>query len=162
MRCLDRLDMTGLRGAFWPPLHGCHLEPPIVVISSLSRDLFLSVLFSLTPRKGPKEGCYPQGPLQRGMQTGVADDRRLPCLFGIAGHAIFSPTSLLSPSLGKGLTGPRRMFLSAGAGGQSSRHCHLDRSGEIPRQARDDKKRCLDRLDMTKENGRHDKALVLA
>ena len=108
MRCLDRLDMTGLRGAFWPPLHGCHLEPPIVVISSLSRDLFfifLSVLFSLTPRKGPKEGCYPQGPLHRGMQTGVADDRRLPCLFGIAGHAIFSLTSLLSPSLGKGLTG---------------------------------------------------------
>ena len=38
------------------------------------------------------------------MQTKVADDRRLPCLFGIAGHAIFSPTSLLSPSLGKGLT----------------------------------------------------------
>ena len=80
------------------------------VISSLSRDLFfifLSVLFSLTPRKGPKEGCYPQGPLDRGMQTGVADDRRLPCLFGIAGHAIFFLTSLLAPSLGKGLTGPR-------------------------------------------------------
>ena len=25
--------------------------------------------FSLTPRKEPKEGCYPQGPLHRGMQT---------------------------------------------------------------------------------------------
>ena len=62
-------------------------------------------VFSLTREKEPKEGCYPQGPLDRGMQTGVADDRRLPCLFGIAGHAIFSPTSLLSPSLGKGLTG---------------------------------------------------------
>ena len=75
-------------------ISSCHPELaegslfPSFVISSLSRDLFLSILFSLTPRKGPKEGCYPQGPLHRGMQTKVADDRRLSCLSGIAGHAM--------------------------------------------------------------------------
>ena len=116
------------------PCSFCHLEPPIVVISSppslssrACREIFFYLSFSRSLRENfsstflrreesSKEAFPHPRPSPRGrMQTGVADARRLPCLFGIAGHAIFSLTSLLSPSLGKGLTGPRRMFLSAGA-----------------------------------------------
>ena len=46
----------------------------VAIVMSLGGLLFEKkqkemFVFSLTPRKEPKEGCYPQGPLDRGMQT---------------------------------------------------------------------------------------------
>jgi len=44
--------------------------------------------FSLTPRKEPKEGCYPQGPLHRGMQTEDCRNRQSSVGFSNAGRRV--------------------------------------------------------------------------
>ena len=93
------------------------ISSPPSLSSRACREIFFYLSFSRSLRENfsstflrreesSKEAFPHPRPSPRGrMQTGVADDRRLPCLFGIAGHAIFFPTSLLAPSLGKGLTG---------------------------------------------------------
>ena len=45
-------------------------------------------VFSLTPRKEPKEGCYPQGPLDRGMQTEDCRNRQSSVGFSNAGRRV--------------------------------------------------------------------------
>ena len=71
MRCLDRLDMTGLRGAFWPPLHGCHLE--------LVERSFFYLSFSRSLReKDQKRGATPKAPFKGGCkrESRTTDDSR--------------------------------------------------------------------------------------
>ena len=55
----------------------------------LKKNQNLIYSFSRSLRENEsKEGRYPQGPLQRGMQTESRRNRRLSVGFGIAGHAM--------------------------------------------------------------------------
>ena len=58
--------------------HRCHLEPPIVVISSLSRDLFLRSFSRSLREKDQKRGATPKAPFKGGCkrESRTTDDSR--------------------------------------------------------------------------------------
>ena len=60
----------------------------MITISFLKKDTKKVIYsFSRSLRENePKEGCSPQGPLDRGMQTASRRSRRLAVGFGIAGR----------------------------------------------------------------------------